>query len=404
MTFASMTDARARAAVPGAVNSAILLWLAGCCLRLTVLAVPPVIPLLHADLGLSETSVGILSSLPSLMFAFAAVLGSLLVARLGSMRTLTGGLLVMACASALRAAAPDALLLDAATVVMCLGISVMHPSLPQIVRYWMPSRVGFGTSVYANGWLVGEVFAVWLTIPYVLPLVGGSWRLAFVAWSVPVAIVALLFAPFARRAAHGPSMTAARRWWPRWRDPLVWRLGVIMGGANIAYFTTNAFIPDYLSYRGAPELIGPALTALNLGQLPVSFLMLALAGRLTGRPWAFMIPGIATLVGVAGMVGLSGVGIVAAAALIGFSCAGVMVLSLAVPPLVCEPEDLPRTMAGIFTISYTFSVVVPILGGWAWDASNSPAAVFALIALGAAGVLVLPWTFGFAPPAPAMDK
>src|SRR6202030_4342025 len=63
-----------------------LLWLAGAALRLTVLAVPPVLPAIHADLNLSETEVGILTGLPSLLFALAAVPGSLLIARLGPAR------------------------------------------------------------------------------------------------------------------------------------------------------------------------------------------------------------------------------------------------------------------------------------------------------------------------------
>src|SRR5689334_10697652 len=50
-----------------------LLWLAGVALRLTVLAVPPVIPQIHADLNLSETEVGILTGLPQVLFACAAV-------------------------------------------------------------------------------------------------------------------------------------------------------------------------------------------------------------------------------------------------------------------------------------------------------------------------------------------
>ena len=49
-----------------------LLWLAGCALRLTILAVPPVIPLIHADLRLTATEIGILTGLPSLLFAAAA--------------------------------------------------------------------------------------------------------------------------------------------------------------------------------------------------------------------------------------------------------------------------------------------------------------------------------------------
>jgi len=35
-----------------------LLWLAGTALRLTILAVPPVIPLIHDELNLSATEIG----------------------------------------------------------------------------------------------------------------------------------------------------------------------------------------------------------------------------------------------------------------------------------------------------------------------------------------------------------
>ena len=65
-----------------------LLWLAGNGLRITILAVPPVIPLIRTELGMSETQVGILTGLPPVLFACAAVLGSLLIARFGALTTL----------------------------------------------------------------------------------------------------------------------------------------------------------------------------------------------------------------------------------------------------------------------------------------------------------------------------
>ena len=64
-----------------------------------------------------------------------------------------------------------------------------------LVRAWLPDRIGFGTAVYSNGLIIGEILPVALMIPVVLPLVGGSWRLAFVAWGVPCfAIAAALYA------------------------------------------------------------------------------------------------------------------------------------------------------------------------------------------------------------------
>jgi CP family cyanate transporter-like MFS transporter len=55
------------------VQAVVLLWLAGIALRLTILAVPPVISLIQSDLHLSGTEIGILSGLPMVLFACAAL-------------------------------------------------------------------------------------------------------------------------------------------------------------------------------------------------------------------------------------------------------------------------------------------------------------------------------------------
>ena len=84
-----------------------LLWVAGIGLRVTILAVPPLIRLIHDDLHMSETEVGILAGLPVVLFACAAVPGSLLIARFGALATVIAGLVITAVGSALRGAAPD---------------------------------------------------------------------------------------------------------------------------------------------------------------------------------------------------------------------------------------------------------------------------------------------------------
>src|SRR4051812_33499263 len=95
-----------------------LLWLAGAAMRLPLLVVPPVIPLIHDDLHMSETQVGALMGLPLTMLALAAVPGSLLIARFGVMRVAVIGLFVTALAAAARGAAIDVWTLYAATLLM----------------------------------------------------------------------------------------------------------------------------------------------------------------------------------------------------------------------------------------------------------------------------------------------
>jgi MFS transporter, CP family, cyanate transporter len=359
-----------------------LLWLAGAGLRLTVLAVPPVIPLIHADLRLSETEIGVLTGLPSLLFALAAVPGSLLIARLGPVAALSIGLLVDGVASGLRGAAPSAAWLYAATIAMGAGIAVAQPALPPIVRAWLPGRIGLATAVYTNGFLIGATAAAALSLPLVLPLIGGSWRLGFAVWAVPVVVTAALVPLLAPRPDAPDAETPVQmpRWWPDWRSPLLWRLGLLFGSNNSIYFTTNAFLSDYLHATGAAHLIGPALIALNVGQIPVSFALIAAAGRVENRLWPYTVSGLGVLAGLAGVVFTTGAFVVAAAGLIGLSITLTFVLILALPPVISAPGDVHRLAAGMFTISYSTAVVVPTASGLAWDLTGLPGAAFAPIA------------------------
>src|ERR1700675_4575484 len=95
-----------------------LLWLAGNALRLTILAVPPVIAMIRDEFALSATEVGLLSSIPPALFAIAALAGSLLVARLGVRGALVGGLTLVAAGSALRGLSTSYAMLFATTIVM----------------------------------------------------------------------------------------------------------------------------------------------------------------------------------------------------------------------------------------------------------------------------------------------
>jgi CP family cyanate transporter-like MFS transporter len=368
-----------------------LLWLAGMTLRLTILAVAPVLPIIHHDLSLSETEIGTLGSLPSLLFAFAAIPGAVLIGRYGARTTLVAGLLLTALGSALRGAAPNILWLDLATVVMGAGIAIMQPSMPPLVRDWMPSRIGFATAVYTNGLLVSELIAVSLAIPVVLPLALGSWRISLVYWAVPVIVTAGLVMGFSPTTAAGDGSRdwAARRWWPDWRDPLVWRLGFLLGSVNTIYWGANTFLPDYLVHHGRPDLVGAALTALNGGQIPGSLLMLVCANRLVRRHATYIVMGLLIAASAIGIVIGSGPAIVFWAAVLGFANGIALVLMLALPALLGAPGDVHRMSAAMFTISYPCAVVLPILGGFAWDITGIPALAFAPVGLGALVILAL---------------
>lgn len=362
---------------------AVLLWLAGNGLRLTILAVPPVIAMIRDELRLSATEVGLLGSIPPAMFAIAALGGSLLVARLGVTVAMVGGLGIVAVGSALRGWSPNFAALLLTTTLMSAGVALMQPIMPTAVRQWLPNRIGLGTALYTNGLLVGEVLAVLFTAPVILPLVGNSWRLALFAWSVPIAMIAVAVHALAPRSVewHATSAGPLRKWLPDWHIGLVWRLGALFCCINAIYFSANAFLPIYLSSKGRADLISSALLALNLGQLPASLLLLAVAGNLERRAWPYIASGLLSLASLAGLVWMVGPATIAWAALLGFSDASALILGLTLPPLLCRPDDVARTSAGMFTLSYGGSVALALLSGAAWDLSGRPGLAFAPLGL-----------------------
>jgi CP family cyanate transporter-like MFS transporter len=345
----------------------VLLWLFGLCLRSTVLAVPPVIPMIHDSLALSQAEVGALASLPVLLFSFAAVPGSILIARFGAFRVLLAGTVLTGFGSALRGAAPDAVLLFAATFAMGVGIAIMQPSLPSVVREWVPRRIALGTAVYSNGLLMGEALAASLTIPLVLPAVDGDWRLALVAWSVPVLLIAAAGAWYQHGRPPEPVHEKAKVWWPDWRSPVTWRLGFISGGCSSIYFTTNAFLPDFLRGVGRADLLNAALSANNWLQIPASLLLLFFSRALMMKRWPFIAMGIAFTIATIGLVLSSGPMVVFYSGVIGFCSAFVLTSTLALPPMLVDPHDVPRVAAAMFAIGYLCAIVTPVLGGFLWD-------------------------------------
>jgi CP family cyanate transporter-like MFS transporter len=364
-----------------------LLWIAGIGLRLTVLALPPVIPLIEAELGLTGTQIGILSGLPMFLFAVAALPGSLLIARFGALTAVVVGLLLAGAAGSLRGAASDIGWLYVTTVLMGAGIAFMQPALAALVRAWAPKRIGFATAVYTNGLLVGETVPVALTLPLVLPFVDGSWRASFVFWGMPMIAfaAAMLFAP----RIKAMSAAAPRRWWPDWSDSLIWRLGLILSSVNSVYFNANGFMPSYLTSAGRADLVGPALTALNFAQLPASFLLLGFAQRLERRAWPLVVLGFAMLFALAGVAMTASWWTVAFAAALGFFGAATLSLGLTLPAILSAPEDVARTSAAMFTVSYATAMLFSVLSGAAWDLAGDPRWAFLPIAISLLPQIVL---------------
>jgi len=366
-----------------------LLWICGVSLRLTVLSVPPVISMIQRDLNLSGTEIGLLSGMPIVVFAIVAAPGSILVARAGVRGALVSGLLIAAAGTLLRIGAANAWQLYLTTMLMSAGVAVMQPSMAAAVRAWVPERAAFGTAVYTNGLIMGEIIPVATMLPFVMPYFNGDWRWALGVWAFPLIAAAVTVATLAPRSAVNVGQRPAAGWLPQLNSRLNWRIGMTMASISSVYFCLNGFLPARLNAIGHQELISAALTALNAGQVPASFLLLLMADRLQGKRWPYLVLGALSSVCVMGIMTSASGWTVFWAGVAGFSLGAALALGLALAPLLCNnPNDVAQTSAASFAISSGFAMLVSFLSGVAWDLAGDVNAVLLPILAGSLPILV----------------
>ena len=368
----------------------LLLWLGGIDLRLTMLAVPPLIPLIHRQLHLDEKAVGALVSLPVLLLAIAAVPGSLLIAKVGVRRALLVGLGFVAVFGGLRGFGPSTPVLFTATFLMGVGVAVSQPAFPSLVREWFPRRIAIATAVYSNGILIGETVPTALTTPVgVLPMARGDWRWALALWSVVVIVSAVAIVMAA--PARGPKPAVPSRWWPSWLEGQAVRIGIVMGMASAIYFGTNSYVPDFLDQTGRHDLITPALAVLNGAQLLTAPAVAIWERLLTGR-FGFIGSSVLMAVAQLGIVLTPGPGVIFWAFLLGFAAALAFIVALTLPPKLAAAGDVHRMSAAVFTVQYGVAFAMPVIAGALWDATGLAVLAFApgVAAAAAMGWLALP--------------
>jgi MFS transporter, CP family, cyanate transporter len=149
------------------------------------------------------------------------------------------------------------------------------------------------------------------------------------------------------------------------------------------YFCLNGFLPAYLCANGREELIGQALTTMNAGQLPASFLLLFAADGLQGKRWPYLALGALFCVCVIGILSSASMWTVFWAGWAGFSCGAALPLSLALAPLLCDnPNGVAPVSAAAFAIAYGFGMLVSLVSGVVWELAGNSGAAFIPIFLG----------------------
>jgi CP family cyanate transporter-like MFS transporter len=81
-------------------------------------------------------------------------------------------------------------------------------------------------------------------------------------------------------------------------------------------------------------------------------------------------------------------GLLVAAAFVGFTTAMTFPVILALPALLSAPGDVSRTSAGMFTVSYSCAIIIPTVSGALWDFTGRPWTAFVPLCVCALGLTV----------------
>ena len=360
------------------------MWSIGLFLRIPVLAAPPLARPIAAELGLDAVGIGALTTVPLFVLALGAVPAAWATGRFGVRRSIAAGLLISATMSAARGRADSAEALFAASIGMGLGIALFQTALPSAVKAWLPRRVALGSAVYLNGMMVGELSGAGLTLPVVLPLADGDWRVALAIWAVPAAAVALVsLMPSLESApvASGvPTLGVPSR--------QTWALGLSLA-ASIAVFTAvNAYLSVTLAARGESDSLAALLLVYNAGPLAASLLLVPMGARWVGRRRPVAVSGALGVAGLVGFATLTGLSASISAVVAGIAATVQLILLVSLPPVLAHGRGVARLSATMTLLGYSIAFALPLAGGALAEATGTVALAFAPTATFAALVVI----------------
>lgn len=329
-------------------------------LRTVIASLPPLLGEVRADLGLSATAAGLLTTLPVVCFGALAPAAPRLGRRISLERILALCAALTAVSSALRGVG-GVVGLFAGSLLAGVAVAFAQGVLPLLIRLRHPERTGLLTGAYAMSLPLGATIVAAVAVPLGDAL---GWRGALAFWALPAVAAGLVWLPAARRPgtlASAPVAVGLRR------SRVAWTVSLYFGVQSTAFYAQLAWLPTILQADGASDAHAGALQAFAaLVSTPFALAVPVLAARR-----AHQTPELTWIVGIgaAGILGLLlAPGLPALwVALIGIGQGGAIGLALVLPAL--RGADAP-TVAELTAMSLTVGYVVSALGPWLLGATH----------------------------------
>ncbi|MFF5281137.1 CynX/NimT family MFS transporter [Streptomyces sp. NPDC013171] len=358
---------------------AVGLVLAALNLRPAITSLGALLEEVSADLHMSGSVAGVLTSVPPLCFAVFGITAPRLARRFGPAAVVCAGMAAIFTGLILRPFATGTPAFLAASALALMGIAVSNVLMPVIVKRYFPDRVGSMTGLYSMALAFGTSIAAAATVPMTDAL-GGDWRLGLGVWAALAALAVLPWLPLLRDRAADAVLPAAPAAAPQAAAPRItrsrtaWALGVFFGLQATGAYITMGWMPQIFRDAGVPATTAGVLLAVTMVMgVPLAFVIPRLATRMKNQGPIVVALGLCGLTGYTGLFLAPASGAWVWAVLLGVS-------NCSFPLALTMIGMRSRTGAGVVRLSafaqsvgYLISIPGPLLvgvlyqhsGGWA---------------------------------------
>lgn len=255
-------------------------------LRTPITSLSPLVDLIRRDIPISSTLTGFLTTLPLLAFAILSPFVPKLSRRFGMEYTVFAALLTLFAGTLIRLGNNEFSLL-AGTLFIGLGIAVGNVILPALIKKEFPHRLGMMTGIYSISMNTCAAAASALSVP-IANSTGLNWKGTMLVITVICLLAVFFWLPQlrhndkpVRQAAH--AFVSAKKQ-PIWRSGLAWKITLFMGLQSLLFYVFVAWLPDMLLDQGMSSVrAGFMLSLLMVAQIPFTFMMPIIAGRLKSQ-------------------------------------------------------------------------------------------------------------------------
>lgn len=357
-------------------------------LRPALAGVGPLVGAIRETTGLSNTLLGLLTTLPLIAFGVLSTLTPLFTRRYGIEGTLAGALFLLTTGILLRAI-PSVAALFAGTLLLGIAIAFGNVLLPSIVKRDFPGHSGEMTSLYSSVMGLGAAVAAGISVPLASD-VGLGWRWSLGSWALLSFIALLLWLPQLR---HNTLSSRSRSFRKAMRDLggnlVAWQVALFMGLQSFTFYVILAWLPEILQSRGLDPSYAGWMLSLSQGTGVLGTIVVPTwAGKLNGQRGLVWLVVLVEGISLAGLMLPETFWVPLWVSLIGFSLGGSFGLALLFIVLRSHDTDTATELSGMSqSIGYLLAAIGPTLFGALHDLTD--AWLVPLLLLGGIAVIKL---------------